>query len=126
MQDLYHARKPGRNPQHFGSYRVLGLNPCQGRLQEELWCQLEPDMWLHTGHIQEGRCEALVMVAADLAVASVRHSLHLLYGTIAAQSSLTEKRPSTANGESRFSSWLSTSPRPAFGALPMTSCELPQ
>ena len=82
MQDLYHARKPGRNPQHFGSYRVLGLNPCQGRLQEELWCQLEPDMWLHTGHIQEGRCEALVMVAADLAVASARQSLHLPYGTI--------------------------------------------
>ena len=60
MQNLYHARKPGRNPQHLGSYRVLGLglNPCQG-------------------HIQEGRCEALVMVAVDVAVASVRHSLHL-------------------------------------------------
>ena len=82
MQDLYHARKPGCNPQHFGSYRVLCLNPCQGRLQEELWCQLEPDMWLHTGHIQEGRCEALVIVAVDLAVASVRHSLHLPYGTM--------------------------------------------
>ena len=82
VQDLYHARKPARHPQQFGSYCVLGLNPCQGRLQEELWCQLEPDMWVHTGHIQEGKCESLVVVAADLAVASVRKSLHLPYGTI--------------------------------------------
>ncbi|CAE7227383.1 unnamed protein product [Symbiodinium microadriaticum] len=61
---------------------LVNVNTVHGRLQEELWCQLEPDMWLHTGHIQEGRCEALVMVAADLAVASARQSLHLPYGTI--------------------------------------------
>ena len=29
-------------------------NPCQGRFQEVLLCQLEPDVWLHTRRIQEG------------------------------------------------------------------------
>ena len=36
VQDLYHARKPARNPQQFGPYHVLSLNPCQGRLQVSL------------------------------------------------------------------------------------------
>ena len=79
-QSLYHSLKPGRSPNAFMSYRVLGLNTAQGRLQEELFIQFEPDLWRHTGKFQEGRRECLVVVAADLCIASMRLELGLPFG----------------------------------------------
>ncbi|CAE7837306.1 unnamed protein product [Symbiodinium sp. CCMP2592] len=79
-QSLYHSLKPGRPPNSFMSYRVLGLNTAQGRLQEELFIQLEPDLWCHTGKFQEGRQECLIVVAADLCIASIRLELGLPFG----------------------------------------------
>ena len=79
-QSLYHSLKPGRSPNAFMSYRVLGLNTAQGRLQEELFIQFEPDLWRHTGNFQEGRQECLVVVAADLCIASMRLELGLPFG----------------------------------------------
>ena len=80
-QSLYHSLKPGRSPNAFMSYRVLGLNTVQGRLQEELFIQFEPDLWRHTGKFQEGRQECLVVVAAaDLCIAGMRLELGLPFG----------------------------------------------
>jgi len=79
-QSLYHSLKPGRPPNSFMSYRVLGLNTAQGRLQEELFIQFEPDLWRHTGKLQEGRQGCLIVVAADLCIASMRLELGLPFG----------------------------------------------
>ena len=81
-QDLYHARKPKRDPQAFSSYRILGLNSAQGRLLEELWMQSEPHLWQHVGALQEGRSESLIVVASDLAASSLRKSLRLPFGLV--------------------------------------------
>lgn len=79
-QDLYHSLKPGRSPQDLQSYRVIGLSSAHGRLQEELICQLEPNLWEHTGSFQEGRSQCLIVVAADLCVAALRAARQLPFG----------------------------------------------
>ena len=79
-QNLYHTLKPGRAPNSFMSYRILGLNAAQGRLQEELLLQLEPGLWGYTGRFQEGRQECLVVVAADVCVANLRQDQGLPFG----------------------------------------------
>ena len=76
-QDLYHVLKPSRNPQALSSFRILGLNAAQGRLQEEIWAQLQPKLWMHTGSFQEGRSECLMVVASDLCVIQMRSALGL-------------------------------------------------
>eukprot|EP00435_Cladocopium_sp_Y103_P002445 s775_g1.t1 len=78
--DAYHSLKSGRSPQSFLSYRVIGLTCAHGRLQEELIHELEPDLWAHTGFSQEGRSQCLIVVAADLCVASVRLAQQLPFG----------------------------------------------
>jgi hypothetical protein len=57
MQDLYHSLKPNRAPQCYMIYRALGLNSAQGRLQEEIWAALVPDVWEAAGAFQEGRSQ---------------------------------------------------------------------
>eukprot|EP00435_Cladocopium_sp_Y103_P056982 s223_g19.t1 len=80
-QDLYHTLKPGRSPQAFSSYRVLGLNTAQGRLQEEIWMLKHPELWEKTGGFQEGRSQCLIVVAADFCVAALRIAHGLPYAT---------------------------------------------
>ena len=80
MQDLYHSLKPNRAPQCYMSYRVLGLNSAQGRLQEEIWAALVPDVWEAAGAFQEGRSQCLAVLAADLCVAALRAARDLPFG----------------------------------------------
>ena len=70
-QSLYHSLKPVRPPNSFMRYRVLGLNTVHRRLQQELFIQFEPDLWRHTGKFQEGKQASLIVVAADLCIASM-------------------------------------------------------
>ena len=50
--------------------------------KQKTWLQFQPKLWKHAGNAQEGRCEALIVVATDLAVAAVRKALRFPYGTI--------------------------------------------
>jgi hypothetical protein len=80
MLDLYHSLKPNRAPQCYMSYRALGLNSAQGRLQEEIWAALVPDVWEAAGAFQEGRSQCLAVLAADLCVAALRAARDLPFG----------------------------------------------
>ena len=80
MQDLYHSLKPNRAPQCYMSYRALGLNSAQGRLQEEIWAALVPDVWEAAGAFQEGRSQCLAVLAADSCVAALRAARDLPFG----------------------------------------------
>eukprot|EP00435_Cladocopium_sp_Y103_P075802 s164_g65.t1 len=79
-QDLYHSLKPGRAPQLFGSYRVIGLNSAHGRLQEELIYAQQAGLWSGTGAFQEGKSQCLIVVAADLCIAALRFAQRLPFG----------------------------------------------
>ena len=74
--------KTSRNPQALSSFRILGLNAAQGRLQEEIWAQLQPKLWMHTGSFHEGRSECLMAVASDLCVIQMRSALGLPSGMV--------------------------------------------
>ena len=119
-QDLHHSLKPGRSPQDLQSYRVIGLSSAHGRLQEELICQLEPNLWEHTGSFQEGRSQCLIVVAADLCVAALRAARQLPFGICF----VIERKPLTPNGGHLCSSSLRTACQsPGYGVLLMT-CSL--
>ena len=106
-QSLYHSFEPGRPPNSFMSYRVLGQSTAQRRLQEELFVQFEPDLWRHTGKFQEGRQECQIVVAADVA-------------SVWVYASMTARKLLTLSGDLPcLSTWLLVFRAWVHGAWPM-------
>jgi hypothetical protein len=98
IQDDYHVLKPARPPDRFSSYRVLGLNPAEGRLQEEVWVHFAMDaVWAHVGACQDARKDSLAVMLVECEASAVRDACGLPHGTIWAD--LQEAFDSTWKGD---------------------------
>ena len=73
---MYHAKKGGRPPGKFQSYRTIGLNTLEISVTEGLWMSVNAEtLWVHAGDEQTGRMDPLIPSKSTLDGTRMRQEL---------------------------------------------------